>query len=127
MKIPPTLLGILVVATLQAPMFSQTLGAAGNGSDLKVVLLGTAGGPTFSAQRLGIATLVQAGPEILLFDCGRGLTTGMARMSINTADVTKVFLTHLHSDHVVALPELYLEPWAVAGRFMCEVRKGHGR
>jgi ribonuclease Z len=116
MKIPPTLLGIVVVATMQAPMFSQTLGATDNGSDLKVVLLGTAGGPTFSAQRLGIATLVQAGPENLLFDCGRGLTTGMARMSINPADVTKVFLTHLHSDHVVALPELYLEPWASEGR-----------
>jgi hypothetical protein len=70
MKIPPTLLGIVVVATLQAPMFSQSLGETGNSSDLKVVLLGTAGGPTFSAQRLGIATLVQAGPENLLFDCG---------------------------------------------------------
>ena len=46
---------------------------------------------------------------------------------IHLDGVTKVFLTHLHSDHVVALPELYLEPWAVAGRFMCEVRKGHGR
>lgn len=33
-------------------------------------------------------------------------------MSINPADVTKAFLTHLHSDHIIALPELYLEPWA---------------
>ncbi len=30
--------------------------------------------------------------------------------------MTKVFLTHLHSDHVIALPELYLYPWASEGR-----------
>jgi ribonuclease Z len=85
-------------------------------SGLRVLLLGTAVGPTFSAQRLGIATLVLAGPERLLFDSGRGLTTGMSALSINPADVTKVFLTHLHSDHIIALPELYLFPWASQGR-----------
>lgn len=41
-------------------------------SGLRVLLPGTAGGLTFSAQRLGIATLVLAGPERLLFDCSRG-------------------------------------------------------
>ena len=85
-------------------------------SNLRVILLGTAAGPTFSAQRLGISTLILAGPEKLLFDCGRGLTTGMAAMAINPADVTKVFLTHLHSDHIVSLPELYLFSWASQGR-----------
>jgi hypothetical protein len=85
-------------------------------SALRVLLLGTASGPTFSAQRLGISTLVLAGPEKLLFDCGRGMTTGMSALAINPADVTKVFLTHLHSDHIISLPELYLFPWASQGR-----------
>lgn len=40
----------------------------------------------------------------------------MVALSINPADVTKVFLTHFHSDHIIALPELYLEPWASQGR-----------
>lgn len=40
----------------------------------------------------------------------------MAALAINPADVTKVFLTHLHSDHIIALPELYLAPWASQGR-----------
>jgi ribonuclease Z len=74
------------------------------------------GGPTFHAQRLGISTLVLAGSERLLFDAGRGTTTGMARAEINPADVTKVFLTHLHSDHVISLPELLISPWASQGR-----------
>jgi ribonuclease Z len=44
------------------------------------------------------------------------MTTGLARVAINPADVTKVFLTHLHSDHIISLPELYLFPWASQGR-----------
>ena len=79
---------------------------------MRVVLLGTQGGPTFNAQRLGISTLVLAGSQRLLFDAGRGTTTGMARVGINPADVTKVFLTHLHSDHIISLPELIVIPWA---------------
>ena len=94
--------------------------AASSGStdtaSLRVVLLGTLSGPAVHAQRLGIATLVVAGSEQLLFDAGRSLTTGMARLAINPVDVTKVFLTHLHSDHIVGLPELYLFPWASQGR-----------
>jgi ribonuclease Z len=83
-----------------------------NGGTLQVLLLGTLSGPSTNAQRLGIATLVVAGPEKLLFDAGRGVTTGMARLAINPVDVTKVFMTHLHSDHIVGIPELYLFPWA---------------
>ena len=82
----------------------------------KVILLGTAGGPTINAERLGISTLVVAGTEQLLFDAGRGLTFGLARLSIPASTVTKVFLTHLHSDHIVSVPELFLFPWASQGR-----------
>src|SRR4026207_1454564 len=105
-----SLLLILLVAAPRAGS-QQALPSGGN-SNMRVVLLGTQGGPTFDAQRLGISTFIEAGSERLLFDAGRSLTTGMARMAINPADVTKVFLTHLHSDHIVSLPELYLFPWA---------------
>jgi ribonuclease Z len=85
---------------------------------MRVVLLGTQAGPTFNPQRLGISTLVLAGSERLLFDAGRGTTTGMARVGINPADVTKIFVTHLHSDHVISLPELLISPWASQGRIV---------
>ena len=107
------LLGFLFLVSANTGADSQL--SAASDSDLSVILLGTASGPIFSAQRLGISTLVLAGPEKLLFDCGRGMTTGMAALGINPSDVTKVFLTHLHSDHVIALPELYLFAW-VQGR-----------
>src|SRR4030088_2679133 len=57
-------------------------------SGLRVLLLGTAGGPRSRAQGLGISTLVLAGPEKLSFDCGRGMTTGMAALAINPASET---------------------------------------
>ena len=89
--------------------------------DMRVILLGTQGGPQFSAQRLGIGTLVVAGHERLLFDAGRGITTGMTRAGVNPADVTRVFLTHLHSDHVISMPELIISPWAQGRNVPLEV------
>ncbi len=109
----------LAVTLVGASCAVCTLYAAQAGPEagtIHVVFLGTQGGPTISADRVGISTLVVAGPEKLLFDCGRSVTTGMARAAINPAEITKVFLTHLHSDHVVGLPELYLFPWASQGR-----------
>src|SRR5215813_2089720 len=115
MRIVSILLTLLLL-TADGRAGSQGLVSSSQDSNIRVILLGTAGGPTFSPERLGISTLVEAGSERLLFDAGRGLTTGMARLAINPADVTKVFLTHLHSDHIISLPELYLFPWASQGR-----------
>ena len=112
MRIPAILLSLLFLTVADRRAESQESTPTGADTNVRVVLLGTAGGPTFNAQRLGISTLVEAGPETLLFDAGRGLTTAMAKLAINPANVTKVFLTHLHSDHVISLPELWLFAWA---------------
>lgn len=105
-----------VVLALPAGLQGQGAQSPGGEQNMRVILLGTQAGPTFNAQRLGISTLVLAGSERLLFDAGRGTTTGMARVAVNPADVTRVFLTHLHSDHVISLPELLISPWASQGR-----------
>lgn len=120
MKSTPMLAIILTLIALNCTLSSQERDST-DGTNLKVVLLGTAGGPTINADRMGISTLVLAGPEKLLFDCGRGLTTSLARLSINPSTITKVFLTHLHSDHIVSLPELYLFPWASGRRVPLQV------
>jgi ribonuclease Z len=116
MKSTSILAVIFTVIAFNGVIASQTGGVSGGDGNLKLILLGTAGGPTINTDRQGISTLVLAGPEKLLFDCGRGLTTSLARLSINPSTVTTVFLTHLHSDHIVSLPELYLYPWASSGR-----------
>ena len=107
-------IGVVIgVLAGDAAVHSQAVTPA---SSFKVILLGTAGGPTIQPERLGISSLVVAGNEQLLFDAGRGLTFALARLSIRASTVTKVFLTHLHSDHIVSIPELYLFPWASQNR-----------
>jgi ribonuclease Z len=79
---------------------------------IKVTLLGTAPGPPVRLRSYQATTLVEANGETLLFDCGRGVLLRLERAGIPIASVTKVFLTHLHSDHVVDIPDLMLTPWA---------------
>jgi len=116
MKSVSALVGLMLLTGAPPAVSPQGAVATSSDSSMRVVLLGTRSGPVIDAQRLGISTLILAGDEKLLFDCGRGLTFGMARLAINPADVTKLFLTHLHSDHIVSLPELVLFPWASQGR-----------
>jgi ribonuclease Z len=106
---------VLGVLSLTSTVQTQTPERAASGR-FSVILLGTAGGPTINPERLGISTLVVAGSEQLLFDAGRGLTFGLARLSIRASTIDKIFLTHLHSDHIVSIPELFLFPWASDGR-----------
>ena len=79
---------------------------------LKVTIVGSGGGPAVNVQRFGPSILVDGGGELLLFDAGRGATIRLAQLGIPLERVNKVFLTHLHSDHVIALPDLFLTPWA---------------
>ena len=94
-----------VLAVALAPAVSaQTL--------FKVTLLGT-GDPRPTITRFGPSILVQAGTANLLFDCGRGATMRLNQIKVEQID--GLFLTHLHSDHVVGIPDLWLTGW-VMGR-----------
>jgi ribonuclease Z len=83
---------------------------------LKVILLGTGVGPPVNLQQYGVSTLVEAGGQRLLFDCGRGATLRLAQAGVPIGSISRVFLTHLHSDHVIQLPDLMLVGWAVGRR-----------
>jgi ribonuclease Z len=78
--------------------------------NLKVTLLGT-GYPRPVMERFGPSILVEAGKEKLLFDCGRGAAQRLYQLQVPFSDVTALFLTHLHSDHVVGIPDFYLTGW----------------
>ena len=81
---------------------------------LNVTLLGT-GNPRPVMDRFGPSILVEAGDTKLLFDCGRGATQRLYQLKIGFADLNTLFLTHLHSDHTVGIPDLWLTGW-VMGR-----------
>ena len=78
---------------------------------LKITLLGT-GSPRPLLTRFGPSTLVEAGSQKLLIDCGRGATQRLfQQLNIPLSQITSVFITHLHSDHIIGLPDLWLSGW----------------
>jgi len=81
-----------------------------DGDDFKVTLLGT-GSPQPVMKRFGPGVLVQAGSQTLLIDCGRGVTQRLYQMGVKLGAADKLFLTHLHSDHIVGIPDLWLTGW----------------
>lgn len=100
-------LGIALLVLVSASLMN-----AADQASMKVTLLGTGSGPVVRLNRYQTTTLVEAGGEKLLFDCGRGVLLRMVEAGVPIESVTKVFLTHLHSDHVVDLPDMLLTPWA---------------
>jgi len=89
--------------------------------NLRVVLLGTASGPPVSLDQFGISTLVEAGGTRLLFDCGRGTTIRLTQAGVQIGSINRLFLTHLHSDHIIQIPDLFLVGWSSGRNVPLEV------
>ena len=87
-----------------------TLVPTAQAQSLKVYLLGT-GNPQPRIDRFGASILVEAGGEKMLFDSGRGATIRLYQMGIPVGDANPLFLTHMHSDHVVGIPDILLTGW----------------
>lgn len=104
---------------------SSTAQARQSSATLKVTLLGT-GSPTVSLERMGPCTLVEAGNQKLLFDAGRGCAIRVSQSGAPWAEVTKVFLTHLHADHTFSLPDLFLMGWILGRTNPLEVSGPNG-
>lgn len=89
---------------------ATTATAAEADGRFRVTLLGT-GTPRPIMDRFGPSILVEAGAEALLFDVGRGSLQRLEQVGVPYARLTAIFFTHLHSDHVVELPDLWLTGW----------------
>ena len=73
----------------------------------EVILLGT-GTPRPSIERFGSATLVLVGDQRLLFDAGNGVSIRLSQAGISADQIDHIFLTHLHSDHISGVDDLWL-------------------
>jgi ribonuclease BN (tRNA processing enzyme) len=85
---------------------------ATNESAMRLVLLGTAGGPTPKKNRAAPAQLIMINDEAYLIDCGNGVAQQVVKAGIKLSAIRHVFLTHHHSDHNADYGNLMLLAWA---------------
>lgn len=72
---------------------------------LHVVFLGT-GGSVPTPKRSLPAILIQREGEQIMFDCGEGVQRQMIKAKVGFHRKMKIFVTHMHGDHVLGLPGL---------------------
>jgi len=82
---------------------------------LHVYMCGT-GSPMPDPTRAGPCLGVIAGDKAFVFDVGAGGPRNLGSMGFPTGRLERVYLTHLHSDHIDGLGELLLNSWIGGGR-----------
>jgi len=109
----------LLISLFVLISFSQTKTNKDSVNDnapvIKVTLLGT-GTPLPIIERFGTSILVEAGTETLLFDAGRGCLQRLRQVNVFYNKINALFVTHLHSDHIVGIPDLWLTGWLTSER-----------
>ena len=83
----------------------------------RLILLGTAGGPTPKPNRAAPAQVIVVDGNSYVIDCGNGVARQMILARLKLASIRNVFVTHHHSDHNVDYGNLLLLAWAPAERW----------
>lgn len=81
----------------------------------KLILLGTAAGPFPEPGRQGCASLLVVGDRSYLVDAGYGTVRKFVQSGVPLQSLRAAFVTHLHSDHVADLFNLFLLGWGTGG------------
>jgi ribonuclease BN (tRNA processing enzyme) len=78
----------------------------------RLVLLGCKGGPAVRrAEALPTSTLLEIAGRKAVIDCGLGVTRSLVAAGFDLRALDLVFITHLHSDHVLELGALIHTAW----------------
>ena len=77
---------------------------------MKLTLLGT-GCPKVDFDRFGPSNIISTNKSNILVDCGSGVTQRLDQAKISLKNIDALFLTHLHSDHVIDLYQLIISSW----------------
>jgi ribonuclease BN (tRNA processing enzyme) len=78
----------------------------------RVVLLGTKGGPTPSAYRAPASVAIALEGALYLIDCPNGVAGQLAKAGFRLDQLSQLFVTHNHSDHVLDAGSLLVLAWA---------------
>ena len=85
-------------------------------SRTQLVVLGS-GTPNADAERVSSGIAIAVDNQPYLIDCGHGVVQRVVQahaedlIAWDTSNLTRLFVTHLHADHTVGLPDLLFTPW----------------
>jgi len=77
---------------------------------MKITCLGT-GSPESHVKRASSGYLVEIGSDKILLDCGGGVVSRLIEKGLVPADITHLFFSHLHSDHMMDYARLIHAAW----------------
>lgn len=119
MRLTERIIRVALAASCAAPGMWPSLRAHAQDSvRTRVVMLGT-GTPNADPERSGPAVAIIVNGTAYLVDAGPGIVRRAAAAKaagvsgLEMPKLSRVFLTHLHSDHTVGLPDLMLSPWVL--------------
>lgn len=77
---------------------------------MQITCLGT-GSPESHARRASSGYLVETGTDKILLDCGGGVVSRLIEAGMKPSDITHLFFSHLHSDHMMDYARLVHAAW----------------
>lgn len=81
---------------------------------MKLTVLGS-GSPEAYLRRASSGYLIETGEDVILFDCGGGVVDSLLRAGHKPSDITHLFFTHLHTDHMMDYARLVHAAWDEGG------------
>lgn len=82
---------------------------------MNITLLGT-GSPEASTRRASSGYLIEVNSDVILLDCGGGVFDRLLQSGHKPSDITHLFFSHLHSDHMMDYARLIHAAWDESGK-----------
>lgn len=99
-------------ALAAAALMATPPAAAADTARTRLILLGTAGGPTPKPNRAAAAQVIVVDGAAYVIDCGNGVGRQLVLAGVPLRSLRGIFITHMHSDHVADLGNLQWLAWA---------------
>jgi ribonuclease BN (tRNA processing enzyme) len=106
-----------VLSSMAVTFLSTLSGGASQAAQpagTRLVLLGTAGGPSPKVSRAAPASMIVVGGALYVVDCGNGVARQIVRSGHQLKALRGIFITHQHSDHNLDYGNLFYLAWSAA-------------
>lgn len=108
-----TLLKLSLLGVAASSLGSPSAPAvAADGKRTRWIFLGTKGGPRIGGIRSNPANVLLVDDVPYVVDCGPGVSKRLTEAKIALPDLRYIFVTHMHSDHVLEFGNLVYGAWS---------------